>query len=105
QALEELSKISDKDDSQLQVAGVPVNRMQFNVIVNDIAKSLKQVQGRTGVEYKISVLESEVKLTSEDPAPSDGNYTDMYVGWYLATQKVAVRRFRDKTNADKAIKV
>jgi hypothetical protein len=86
-----MGEVSDKDDSQLQVAGVPVNRTEFNVIFMEITRSLKQVQGRTGVKHEIPDVGKMVKLISEEPVPSLSNYTDIYIGWYLSTQKVCIQ--------------
>lgn len=98
-----LGDLSDENDSQLQVAGVHVNRTQFNVIVNQIAQSLLEVQRQTLIAHKITVLEDKVRLVSDRPVSSDSRYTDVYRGLYLIKQKVAVRCFRDKTDADKAV--
>lgn len=66
-----------------------VNQTQFNVIVKEITKTLKQVEGRTGIEHKLTVLEDKVTLRSTIPVPSESTYTDVYQGYYQFTQLVS----------------
>ncbi|GJE86719.1 serine/threonine protein kinase-like protein [Phanerochaete sordida] len=96
--------LATADDSRLEIAGMQVNQTQFNVIVKEITKTLKQVQGRTGVEHNLTVLEDKVTLRSTIPIPSESHYTEVYQGYYQFTQLVAVRCFRNKTDSEKAVK-
>ena len=88
--LQRMQKDMYKDDADLQIEGVRVDRTHFNAVYKDIMNALHQVHVETGVKLEVRNLKREVWKPADAQPCDGGDLTELYEGWLHQTERVSV---------------